>query len=154
MPVCVGVSAHFMLCMPSPITTSITSARLLKTTTSMVLPLSVLRTVIFSLFMGCRSLLFQQLVQLSAQVLAGLLGRRRARTDICALLHAARHARRHQRAEDARRLRGAVRRVGDRRQVLVRARLVERMVGVGVDIDPDILAGGLERRGEFGAGLG
>src|SRR6185295_16988285 len=52
MPLRVGVSAHFMLCVPSPITTSMTSARRLKSTTSMVLPVSVMRTVIFSLFMG------------------------------------------------------------------------------------------------------
>src|SRR5688572_12178532 len=41
-----------MLCMPSPITTSITSARLLNTTTSMVLRVSVTRTVIFSVCIG------------------------------------------------------------------------------------------------------
>src|SRR5688572_7614250 len=41
-----------MLCMPSPITTSITSARLLNTTTSMVLRVSVTRTVIFSVYMA------------------------------------------------------------------------------------------------------
>src|SRR5262245_21589324 len=51
MPLRVGVSTHFMLCMPSPITTSIACSRLLKTTTSRVLPVSVCRTVIFSLFM-------------------------------------------------------------------------------------------------------
>src|SRR5688572_9347786 len=41
-----------MLCTPSPITTSITSARLLNTTTSMVLRVSVTRTVIFSVCIG------------------------------------------------------------------------------------------------------
>ena len=52
MPLRVGVSTHFMLCMPVPITTSIASARLLNTTTSMVLPVSVMRTVIFSSFIA------------------------------------------------------------------------------------------------------
>src|SRR5215213_4726995 len=44
----VGVSWHFTLCTPSPITTSMQSARLLRTTTSSTCPFSDL-TFIFSM---------------------------------------------------------------------------------------------------------
>lgn len=47
-----GRSTHYMSFMPWPITTSIASARLLNTTTSMVRPVSVWRTVIFSSVMA------------------------------------------------------------------------------------------------------
>src|SRR5882724_2805821 len=44
----VGVSSHLTLCMPSPSTISIRSARLLYTITSRACPVSVTRTLIFS----------------------------------------------------------------------------------------------------------
>src|SRR3954471_23938331 len=50
-PLRVGVSEHLTLCTPSPSTTSMSSGRLLKTTTSIVWPLSVARTLIFSVIM-------------------------------------------------------------------------------------------------------
>src|SRR5688572_22307229 len=48
MPLRVGVSWHLTLWMPSPSTTTMNSTRLLRTTTSMVLPGSVMRTLILS----------------------------------------------------------------------------------------------------------
>ena len=50
-PLRVGVSVAFTLCTPSPRTTCIDSARLLKTTTSIVAPVSVL-SLIFSMSMA------------------------------------------------------------------------------------------------------
>ena len=45
-----ATSSHFMLCTPSPSTTVMPEARLLYTTTSIVCPVEVTRTVIFSMF--------------------------------------------------------------------------------------------------------
>src|SRR5687767_8982303 len=55
MPLRVGVNSQRTLWMPSPSTTSIRSSCLLKTTTSIICPLLVIRTGIFSLFMRVAS---------------------------------------------------------------------------------------------------
>src|SRR3972149_748429 len=117
-----------MLCIPSPITTSIASARLLKTTTSMVLPVSVWRTVIFSLFIGQ---LFKQFCQLRAQIASRLGGGGGIGGDGGAFLQAAGDAIAVDGTEDARELREAAGAIVDVAAEDRAASLIEGVVRAG-----------------------